>query len=232
MNGYCCRLYAILYQGLVMPQEKLTSLFAQQSCWMIKPLATAIGYSVPSTRRFLAETGYYSSFTHNGKWYTLRSVPHFDRNGIWFFDHIGFSRAGSLTSTLIKLVTQSQGGMTAEQLGEKLRCRCHSVLVQLYRQKKLQRQKQGRSYLYLAMDPSTQAMQLQAREGKIASVPLPAEVSVLILAEFIRHPNLSFEQLAKAIARGRHIRINAAQVEDLFNLHGLKKTMQTVVPGP
>lgn len=215
-----------------MPQEKLISLFAQQSCWMIKPLATAIGYSVPSTRRFLVEAGYYSSFTHNGKWYTLRTIPHFDRNGIWFFDLIGFSRAGSLTNTLVKLVTQSQGGMTAEQLGEKLRCRCHSVLVQLHRQEKLQRQKQGRSYLYLAVDPSTQAMQLQAREGKIVSVPLPAEVAVLILAEFIRQPDLSFEQLAKAIASGRHIRINAAQVEDLFDLHGLKKTMLTVVPRP
>jgi hypothetical protein len=215
-----------------MPQEKLVSLFFQQSCWMIKPLATAIGYSVPSTRRFLVEAGYYSSFTHNGKWYTLRTIPHFDRNGIWFFDLIGFSRAGSLTNTLIKLVTQSQGGMTAEQLGEKLRCRCHSVLVQLYRQEKLQRQKQGRSYLYLAVDPSTQAMQLQAREGKIVSVPLPAEVAVLILAEFIRQPDLNFEQLAKAIVSQGHIRLNAVQVEKLFDLHGLKKTMLTVDPRP
>ncbi len=215
-----------------MPQEKLVSLFFQQSCWMIKPLATAIGYSVPSTRRFLVEAGYYSSFTHNGKWYTLRTIPHFDRNGIWFFDLIGFSRAGSLTNTLIRLVTQSQGGMTAEQLGEKLRCRCHSVLVQLYRQKKLHRQKQGRSYLYLAVDPSTQAMQLQAREGEIVSVPLPAEVAVLILAEFIRQPDLNFEQLAKAIVSQSHIRLNAVQVEKLFDLHGLKKTMLTVDPRP
>ena len=216
-----------------MPQEKLVSLFSQQSCWMIKPLATAIGYSVPSTRRFLVEIGYYSSFTHNGKWYTLRTIPHFDRNGIWFFDIIGFSRAGSLTNTLIKLINRSQGGMTAEQLGEKLRCRCHSVLVQLYRQEKIQRQKQGRSYIYLAMDPSTQAIQLQAREGKNVSVPiLPAEIAVLILVEFIRQPDLSFEQLAKAIARQRHILLGAAQVKELFDLHGLKKTMQTAVPRP
>lgn len=216
-----------------MPQEKLVSLFSQQSCWMIKPLATAIGYSVPSTRRFLAEIGYYSSFTDNGKWYTLRTIPHFDRNGIWFFDIIGFSRAGSLTNTLIKLINRSQGGMTAEELGEKLRCRCHSVLVQLYRQKKIQRQKQGRSYIYLAMDPSTQAMQLQAREEKSVSVSiLPAEVAVLILVEFIRQPDLSFEQLAKAVTRQRHILLGAAQVEKLFDLHGLKKTMQTVVQRP
>jgi len=225
--------FAILYQGPAMPQEKLIALFSQQSCWMIKPLATAIGYSIPSTRRFLAKIGYYSSFTHNGKWYTLRTIPHFDRNGIWFSDIIGFSRVGSLTNTLIRLTNRSQRGMTAEQLGEKLRCRCHSVLVQLYRQKKIQRHKQGRSYIYLAIDPSTQAIQLQAREGKSDSIStLPAEVAVLILVEFIRQPDLNFEQLAKAIARQRHILLGAAQVEELFELHGLKKTMQSVAPRP
>lgn len=123
--------------------------------------------------------------------------------------------------------------MTAEQLGDKLRCRCHSVLVQLYRQGKIQRRKQGRSYLYLARDPSTQAIQLQAQEGKsVASTKLPAEIAVLILVEFIRQPDLSFEQLAKMIARHRRILLDAAQIEELFDLHGLKKTMQTAAPRP
>lgn len=216
-----------------MPQENLVSLFSQQPCWMIKPLATAMEYSVPSTRRFLAEIGYCSSFTHNGKWYTLRTIPHFDRDGIWFNELIGFSRAGSLTNTLINLVISSQSGMTAEQLGKKLRCRCHSVLVQLHRQGKLQRQKQGRSYIYLAMDPSIQSIQLQALEGKSVHRPrLPAEIAVLILAEFIRHPDLSFEQLAKVIARQRRIVLHAAQVEALFALHGIKKTMRSAAPKP
>lgn len=192
-----------------------------------------MGYSVPSTRRFLCEIGYYSSFTHNGKWYTLRTTPHFDRDGIWFHDVIGFSRVGSLTNTLISLIIRSQAGMTAEQLGVKLRCRCHSVLVQLYRQGKIYRQKQGRSYTYLAIDPSTQAIQVQALEGKNAPrSKLPAEIAVFILVEFIRQPGLSFEQLAKAIARHRHIILDAAQIEELFTLHGLKKTIQTAVPKP
>lgn len=123
--------------------------------------------------------------------------------------------------------------MTAEQLGVKLRCRCHSILVQLYRQGKVQRQKQGRSYIYLAMDPSTQALQLQAQERKSVINPkLPAEIVVLILVEFIRHPDLSFEQLAKAVAHHRRITLNVAQIEELFALHGLKKTMQIAAPMP
>jgi hypothetical protein len=72
-------------------QLHLIALFDQQPCWMIEPLASELGYSVPSTRRFLGEVGYFSSFTHNGKWYTLRSSPHFDQDGLWFHDVIGFS---------------------------------------------------------------------------------------------------------------------------------------------
>lgn len=123
--------------------------------------------------------------------------------------------------------------MTAEQLGVKLRCRCHSVLVHLYRQRKIHRQKLGRSYIYLAMDPSTQAIQLQTLEGKNVPKPkLPAEIAVFILVAFIRQPDISFEQLARVIARQRRIKIDPAQIEAFFTLHGLKKTMQTAAPRP
>lgn len=116
--------------------------------------------------------------------------------------------------------------MTAEQLGVKLHCRCHSVLVHLYRKGKIQRQKQGRSYIYLATDSSTQARQLQVMEGgKVSSSKLPAEIAVLILVEFIRHPDFNFDQLAKATAHQCRIVLDADQIKELFALHGLKKTI-------
>jgi hypothetical protein len=236
MIKYCIQpgvpdFYAILYQALKMDQQKLVSLFSRQPCWMIKPLATAIGYSIPSVRRFLTEAGYYSSFSHNGKWYTLHTIPHFDQDGIWFSDDIGFSSTGSLTGTIVNLINHSPTGMTAKQVGEKLQCRCHSVLIQLYRQGKLQRQKQGRSYIYLAEEAATQAIQLQGLEKKNAPVcQLPAEIAVLILVEFIRNPNLSLKQLATMITRHRHITVETIQIEELFALHGLKKTIRPVAP--
>ena len=183
------------------PRQSLVSLFADQPCWKIQPLAAELRYSIPSVRRFLTEVGYYSSFTHNGGWYTIRSIPRFGRDGLWFYDDIGFSRVGSLTKTLIDLTARSSAGMTAEQLGEKLHCRCHSILVQLCRQGKLQRQKLARSYVYIAVDPDTAAIQRQALA--MLSLPpaqLPAEIAVLVLAEFIRNPGSSFQQLAHALA--------------------------------
>ena len=198
---------------------------------MIGPLAARLRYSIPSVRRFLAEVGYFGSFTHNGGWYTLRSIPRFDRDGLWFYSGIGFSRAGSLTDTLVDLTTRSAAGITAEELGAKLRCRCHSVLVQLWRQGRLQRQKIGRSHVYLAVDPHIAAV--QRKTGKaLPAARIPAEMAVLILVEFIRHPDSSFEQLAKAIFRDNSVTVKADQIESLFDRHGLKKTTGIAVPRP
>lgn len=213
------------------PSQHLVALFVEQPCWMIEPLAAELRYSIPSIRRFLAHVGYYSSFTHNGGWYTLRSIPRFDPDGIWFHSDIGFSRAGSLTNTLVDLTTRSTAGMTAEQLGAKLRRRCHSVLVQLSRQGKLQRQKIGRSHVYLAADPHIATVQRKTIES-LSVVQLPAEIAVLIFAEFIRNPESSIEQLAAAVSRNKGIVIDTARIERLFDVHGLKKTIRTVAPEP
>ena len=213
--------------------EQLTALFAKQPCWMIEPLSAKLKYSIPSVRRFLMAVGYYSSFTHNGKWYTLCSIPSFNREGLWFHHEIGFSRAGSLTKTLITLTANSPAGVTAEQLGEKIHCRCHTVLVQLHRKKKLQRQKAGRSFIYLAAEPRTAAMQRQAISVQSAQIQqLPAEIAVLILVEFIRNPEADFAQLAKTIKRSRKVTVEVAQIERLFRQYALKKTMLTAGQPP
>ncbi len=174
------------------PSQRLASLFAQTPCWMIQPLAAEMHYSIPSVRRFLVEAGYYSSFTHNGGWYTLCSIPRFERNGLWFYRDIGFSRSGTLTKTLIAMISGSSAGMSAEMLGETLRCRCHGVLVNLWRKGKIERQKIGRCQVYFAADPHKAAIQRQALTVQdLPEVRFSAEIAVLVLAEFIRSPRSS-----------------------------------------
>jgi hypothetical protein len=214
------------------PKQHLVSLFTQTPCWMIKPLAAEIQYSIPSVRRFLAETGYYSSFTHNGGWYTLRSIPRFGRNGLWFYRDIGFSRAGTLTKTLVALISGSPSGMSADMLGDTLRCRCHGVLVNLWRKRQITREKVGRCQFYFATDPHKSASQRQALTAQHSPKSFSAELAVLILAEFIRNPDSSFEQLAEKISRNKKLTVNPEQIEQLFDQHGLKKTMQIAVPVP
>lgn len=215
------------------PNQHLVSLFDQNPCWMIQPLSAEMRYSIPSVRRFLAEVGYYSSFTHNGAWYTLRSIPRFRRNGLWFYRDIGFSRAGSLTKTLITLVTKSPAGMSAEMLGETLRCRCHGVLVNLWRKGSIQREKIGRCQIYFAADLHKAERQRQAWSAQHPpKVQFSAEIAILVLAEFIRSPDSSFEKLAKKISQSKKVSVPPEQIEHLFDQHGLKKTMRTAGSGP
>ena len=221
-----------------MPPDSIESrsmldLFNKWPCWTIQSLAVEMNYSIPSVRRFLAEIGYYSSFTHNDRWYTLRSIPRFNRDGLWFHRDIGFSRAGSLTKTLINLTARSPAGMTAEQLGRKLGRRCHSILVDLCRRGSLRRQKLGRSHVYLAGDLETAAGQRQAMaKPDSPAVRLPAEIEVLILAEFIKNPRKSFKQLAQTISRRNNLTVEVRQIDRLFEEHGLKKTIPTKQPQP
>ena len=208
---------------MVNVEQHISSIFEKQSCWMIKPLATKLDYSVRSVQRFLTAVGYYRSFTHNGGWYTLRSIPKFDRDGLWFYNDIGFSRAGNMTDTLVELTCKSLQGITAEELGEKLHCRCHSVLVRLIRDAKLQRLKRGRSNIYIAKDADITVIQQKATT--VPNVKLPAEIAVLVLVQFINEPGLSFVQLAKSISQSSKVAVSAAQIETLFSRLGVKKTL-------
>ena len=89
------------------PLVKLDELFSQQYCWTIEQLTSELDYSAISIRRFLKQLGYFNSFTHNSKWYTLSSIPEFDKNGLWFYNQIGFSRHGNLNHNIVHFINKS-----------------------------------------------------------------------------------------------------------------------------
>ncbi len=53
-------------------QNQLAELFKRKKCYTIEQLSQRLNYSLISIRRFLKVIGYYTSFTHNSKWYMLR----------------------------------------------------------------------------------------------------------------------------------------------------------------
>jgi len=74
------------------PCVRLEKLFHLRKSWMLHQLAERLGYALISARRFFKQIGYFRSYTHNGKWYTLRNSPTFDRDGLWQFKGMGFSK--------------------------------------------------------------------------------------------------------------------------------------------
>src|ERR1700720_2023000 len=135
-----------------LPTERLENLLRQRKCWLLAPLAQKLDYSLISVRRFLKEIGYFRSYTHNGKWYTLRETPQFDRDGLWHYKGIGFSKHISLTATIDYLVGRSPAGLTASQVAQKLQHPCHTVLTRLHQADRLDRVNVAGQFRYLSKE--------------------------------------------------------------------------------
>ena len=76
------------------PNHRLEKLFYRRKCWMLAELAQTLDYALITVRRRLHQIGYFRSYTHNGKWYTLRASPQFNRQGLWHYRGKGFSQTG------------------------------------------------------------------------------------------------------------------------------------------
>jgi hypothetical protein len=193
---------------------------------MIVPLARALEYAVVSVRRFLRQVGYFRSYTHNGKWYTLRSIPVFDRHGIWRHEDIGFAKHGNLLQAIAHLLDRSPQGLSARELSELLHHPCQAVLTQMHKAGKLERVQGPRAFVYLSADPTSRRRQLSALPAPVSPEPLPplpAEAAVFVLVDFIHNPALSERELARRLNKQRGCAVLPEAIAAFFAQHGLKK---------
>ena len=205
--------------------SQLAELFKQQKCYRIDQLSRRLNYSLISIRRFLKVIGYYSSFTHNSKWYTLRSIPSFDKNGIWFYQDIGFCRHGNLNQTIGRFIDKSFQGLTAKDLFNILSVPCHPVLNQMYKKKKIDRFNTPKGFVYLSVSESKKRLQLKRLQ--VLTPPkkierLNPQTAVYVLVEFIKNPKASFFELSVAVEK-KGVKASQQAVAQLFKDYDLKK---------
>ncbi|MBC8317047.1 MAG: hypothetical protein H8E41_04015 [Desulfobulbaceae bacterium] len=209
------------------PQDRLILLFDQKKCWTIEELTHSLDYSSISIRRFLKHTGYYSSFTHNSMWYTLHSIPSFNRRGLWFYREIGFSRHGNLKQTISNFVAISPQGLTARELFDILLIPCHPVLNQMYNKNQLARFNTRRGFVYLSIDDRKRQRQLHRLQSQLVTTSEPetltAQAAVYVLVEYIKRPEVSVTQLSEAVEKGG-VKASPVAITRLFKEHDLKKT--------
>ena len=210
-----------------LPAERLKKLFHRRKCWMLAELAQALDYALITVRRFLKQIGYFRSYSDNGKWYTLRSSPEFNREGIWHHRGIGFSKHGSLTATIGYLVGRSPAGLSARELAQKLQHPCHAVLSILHKGGAVDRVKVEGEFRYLC--PAEQINRRQRQQAAAAQPPNPSaslstQTALLMLVEYIKQPGLSFEQLAARLQQQRELTVASESIRRFFEEHDLKKT--------
>lgn len=128
--------------------------------------------------RKLKPLGYVSSYTHRGRFYTLRTIARFDKDGLWSHEAVGFSRHGTLMATLAAWIPESPQGWFADELADRLHVDVHDPLHDLVRQGRVRRAEITGRFLYTAAEARRSKDQIRARRTAHA-VPLVADASVL-----------------------------------------------------
>jgi hypothetical protein len=186
--------------------------------------------SLRTLRRRLNAWGALASFNHNSRFYTLPELPQFDEHGLWFHRDIGFSRHGHLPQTIVALVGQSRAGLSAAELGQRLRLDPRSFLWQFHQHPDLQREKHQGHYVYFAAEPTVATRQRALRSAALAPGTLPsAEEAIAVLVQAIQHPERSPEQLATQL-HSAYPHLSAQAIVGLFTHHGL--TLKKTPPPP
>jgi len=122
--------------------------------------------------RMLSAVGYLSSYSHRGRYYTLKDVPDFDELGLWSHRSVFFSKAGTLVATAQVFVEESSSGYYADELEAILKVNVKDVLPRLAKQSKIGRQKINGRFLYCSKDASIKKQQTLARTRKLSEVDI------------------------------------------------------------
>ena len=189
-----------------------------------------------SVFRRLRERGYFSSYTHTGRYYTLANIPEFDQYDLWRYEAIGFSRWGTLRATVAHRVENAPTGCTHAELEALLRVRVYNTLLALLRAREVRREAVAGTYLYLSVDESRAVQQLDARRQQLAQgiepLPLPAqELVVLVLVEALHAseglaaPSVIASRLT---AHGQPVTLE--QVERVYQHFRLEAEKKTAAP--
>jgi hypothetical protein len=178
--------------------------------------------STRSIFRDLESEGYFSSFSHSGKYYTLKNIPDFNLEGLWFYQGIGFAKYGTLKNTLIHLIESSNAGKTHDELKKQLYIRVQNTLLDLVRANKITRRKIEGDYVYLTINSNSANKQRLFREkyNSIAEpIDYPDWMMIEILASIIRTSEVEKIELSKIVSdlASRKIIVSVDQIEQVLD---------------
>ena len=163
--------------------DTLRSLLLRSKIATLDELKLALGTSVDVTVfRKLKPLDYLTSYSHRGRYYTLREIARFDDKGLWPHATVWFSQFGTLLATAESFVNRSPRGYFADELSRALRVDVQGALHQLAQQRRLNRQIVSGLYLYTASDRAIQQGQLLTRR-KVEALPAVVDPSVLAVSE-------------------------------------------------
>jgi len=174
--------------------------------------------------RHLEQLNYLSSYSHNGRFYILRDLIKFDKEGLYRLGDIGFSEHGTLTDTIAYIVANSETGKTSSELEHQFHIRVKNALLTLVETKQISREKwKGKLFVYLSAESGKGQQQLRKRRGKTPGT-LPEWLVLEVLVEIIRSSTEVVQAdiiVSRLLKRGSLI--SQAQVQQVLETYDLEK---------
>lgn len=144
----------------------LKMLLLERKIATLPDLKNALGTNVDRTIfRKLTILGYHTSYSHGGRYYTLKEIAQFDEQGLWSYAGVYFSRYGKLTATAKEFVANSEAGYTTRELSSILKVRTKDALLYLWQHGEVWRKNVTTVYIYFAADPECHRKQLLMRHA-------------------------------------------------------------------
>jgi hypothetical protein len=209
----------------------------------IDVLCAKLTTSRSTVLRALKSYGYFSSYNFNSSYLTLKDIPHFGKDGLWFHGEVGFSRYGTLRQTIKALVENSEKGYTVLELQNRLGTTVHNQLSWLCRRKMLTRFYIGRHCVYTSVERELQTSQQAKHKQQIKKrraigtshydfkkSELLQQLDVLtvihLLVEMIQKPDAKAASLSQTLQR-QGMGITAKQVRGVIEFYSLSKKTES-----
>ena len=160
---------------------QLEKQFENQIVLDMKEMKIILGTNVDMTiYRNLKSLCYVSSYSHAGKYYSLKKFAKFDVQGLWHYNNIHFSKSGTLKNTIIDLLKKSDEGFLAKELQEVLKVFPHNILLALCKNNQITREQIGNNFVYFCPDKISGQLQ-RRKQGVFQPVSTYSECLHLFL---------------------------------------------------
>lgn len=136
--------------------------------------------------RKLKALEYLSSYSHRGKYYTLRDIAEFDDSGLWSYQAVWFSKYGNLIKTAKEFIDKSNAGFTANELETILHVQVKHALLKLFQKRRIEREKVSGRYVYLTAEPGKRNSQIAIRNQSTIELELDLEYDIKTLADELK----------------------------------------------
>jgi hypothetical protein len=153
---------------ILLPSELLLSRLKDIKIMTIQELKDVLKTQCRMTVfRKLTALDYISSYSHSGKYYSLKRIARYNKYGIWSHRDALFSRSGTLRKTIEFLINNSTKGYTASELRSRLKVKVEDVLLELVKNKTVARKKLSGIFVYFSILPKLARKQELTRIDKI-----------------------------------------------------------------